>query len=515
VPCSADNASTRSVGSRPFWFLCSLLFLSLLFGKSLSAQSRPGSSKSVKAASGQKVAGQTIVLTHVTVIDMTGSAPRKDVSVSIAGGRIQSIAKKIPAPRGVLVIPAKGKFVIPGLWDMHIHLGPPEIFFPMLLANGITGVRDMFSGVPLNTIRAWRAQPDSPHIVAGGFIDGPPMLWNGIPPPGAFAVANPDQARFAVHAIAGSGFDFVKVYSSVPRDAYFALAQEARAVGIPFAGHVPEEVSPTEASDAGQRSQEHLLNILLACSTHEEELRAERVRTMLDPKMSGEQRMRTLAFPPTDGLLDSYSEEKAATLFETFVRNGTWQTPTLVVLSGFARMGDDDFVHDSRRSYLLTAWKDAWDPRKTFFLRDLTPAQWEALQTRIRALLARHEKLVGDMHRAGVQFLAGTDTNGYNPVFPGSGLHDELALLVDSGLSPLQALQSATLNPARYFGLEREMGTVEAGKIADLVLLNADPLTDIHNSVKIEAVVKRGHYYSRPDLDVLAGRAAIFAATGH
>jgi len=446
---------------------------------------------------------------------MTGSARRKDLSVAIANGRIQSIAKKIPAPRGALVIQAKGKFLIPGLWDMHMHLGQPEIFFPLLLANGVTGVREMFSGIPLNTIRAWRVQPDSPRIVASGFIDGPPMLWNGVPPQGAIAVANADHARFAVRAIAQSGFDFVKVYNSVPREAYFALAEEARAMGIPFAGHVPEEVSPAEASDAGQRSEEHLLNILLACSIREEELRTERVRTMLDPKMSGEARMRILAFPATEGLVDTYSEEKATTLFHTFVRNGTWQTPTLVVLAGFARMGDDDFTHDSRRSYLLPAWKEAWDPRKTFFLRDLSPAAWDALQARIRALLARHEKLVGDMHRAGVQFLAGTDSNGYNPIFPGSGLHDELALLVESGLSPLEALQSATLNPARYFGQERDMGTVEVGKVADLVLLNADPLSDIHNTQKIEAVMKRGHYYSRPDLDLLLGHAAIFAATGH
>jgi cytosine/adenosine deaminase-related metal-dependent hydrolase len=503
VPSRRAAASSLREGFVFLWLLW--LPLSLLGAQSSARPPRTT----------QLLSGQTIILKHVTVIDMTGTPPGKDLTVVVANGRIQSIAKKIRAPGGALVVEAKGKFLIPGLWDMHMHLGPPEIFFPLLVANGVTAVRDMFSGLPLNTIRTWRAQPDAPRIVAAGFIDGPPMLLNGIPPPGAFAVANPDQARFAVHAIAQSGFDFVKVYSSVPRQAYFALAEEARAVGIPFAGHVPEEVSPAEASDAGQRSEEHLLNILLACSTREEELRAERIRTMLDPKMSGEERMRTLAFPPAEGLFDSYSEEKAASLFRTFVKNGTWQTPTLAVLAGFARMGDEEFVHDPRRSYLLPAWNEAWDPRKTFFLRDLPPKGWDELKTHIRALLERHEKLVGDMHRAGVEFLAGTDTNGYNPVFPGFGLHDELALLVDSGLSPLEALQCATLNPARYFGLDREMGTVEPGKAADLVLLNADPLRDIHNTQKIEAVVKRGRYYSRRDLDLLLGHAAIFAATGH
>jgi hypothetical protein len=458
---------------------------------------------------------QPIVFRHVTVIDATGAAPRKNVDVVISAGVIQSIGAKGRLPRNVRVIEAKGKFLIPGLWDMHMHLALPQIFFPLLLANGIIGVREMFTGIPMNTIRTWRALPDAPRIVASGFIDGPPMLSNGPPPPGAFAVAAPDQGRFAVRALAQSGVDFIKIYSSVPRDAYFAIAQEARAIGITFAGHVPEEVSPLEASEAGQRSQEHLNNILLACSTREKELRAERVSTMLSQQISGEERLRLLAFPLTEGLFDTYSEEKAAALFQTFVRNGTWQTPTLSLLSGFAHMPDDDFVHDPRRKYLLPAWNEAWDPKKTFFLKDLSADQYAALNTRIRALLARHEKLVGDMHRAGVEFLAGTDTNGWNPVFPGFGLHDELELLVDSGLTPMEALQTATRNPAMYFGSLAQTGTVQAGKIADLVLLDVDPLLDIRNTRKIDAVIMRGRYYSRQDLDALLAGAAGYAAKNH
>ncbi len=456
---------------------------------------------------------QTILFRNVTVIDATGAPPRKNVTVEISGGRIQAIqAKKIRPGRGSLVIDAKGRFLIPGLWDMHMHLGPPETFFPLLVANGIVGVREMFSGIPMATIRTWRMLPDAPRIVASGFLDGPPMLWNGPAPPGAFAVATANEGRIAVHLLAESGVDFLKIYSSLPREAYFAIAQEARAIGIPFAGHVPEAVSPAEASDAGQRSQEHLIDILLACSTREQDLRAERVETMLSQEISGEKRMRLLAFPMTEGLFDTYSEEKAAKLFVTFVRNGTWQTPTLALLAGFARARDDDFVHDPRRRYLLPAWNEAWDPRKTFFLRDLDPVAYDALNVRIHALLTRYEKLVGEMHRAGVEFLAGTDTNGWNPVLPGFGLHEELALLVESGLTPLEALQCATRNAARYFGTLSDMGTVETGKVADLVLLNADPLKDIRNTEKIEAVVMRGRYYTRHDLDAMLERAAAFAA---
>ncbi len=444
---------------------------------------------------------QALVIKNVTIIDATGAAPRPGMSVEIDQGQIVRIKKSIRPPKGAEIVDGSGKFLIPGLWDMHVHLGSPEIFFPLLVTNGITGVREMFTGNPIQTIRQWRARADVPRIVAPGFLDGPMMLNNGAPPPGAFAVANPAQARYAVRALAESGVDFLKVYSSVPRDAYFAIADEARAVGIPFAGHVPEAVSNAEASNAGQRSEEHLINMLLDCSTNAEALRAARVETMLSNKITGEARLRALAWPDPEGLFNTYSEEKAARLFATFVTNGTWQTPTLVVLAGFARAREDDFAHDPRRRFLPRQWTDAWDPRVTFYLRDLSPEDYEALHLRIVALLARYKKLVGDMRKAGVEFLAGTDASGWNPVLPGFGLHEELALLVESGLTPMEALQSATRNPARYFNKLGEMGTVEVKKAADLVLLNANPLEDIRNTQKIEAVIMRGRYFSRKELN--------------
>ncbi len=454
--------------------------------------------------------GQSLIIKDAVVIDANGGRPHR-ASVEISRGRIAAIAKKIHARRGDEVIQAKGKFLIPGLWDMHIHLGPPEIFFPLLLANGITGVREMFTGIPMPVINGWRSRPDVPRIFAPGFLDGPPLAWSGPPPPGAIAVATAEQGRMAVRALASSRVDFLKVYTSLPREAYFAIAQEARAIGIPFAGHVPEEVSAAEASDAGQRSQEHLIGILEACSTNEDALRRARVAMMLDRNLSGEERMRELAFPDPAGLFDTYSEAKAAALFQKFVNNGTWQTPTLALLSGFARMRDADFLDDPRRKYLLRPWREQWDPRRNFFLHDLSAADYDALNARIHALLDRYEKLVGDMHRAGVEFLAGTDANGINPVYPGFGLHDELALLVKSGLSNLEALQAATRNASRYFG-DPDFGTIEVNKSADLVLLDADPLEDIRNTEKIEAVVLRGRYFSRENLDAMLKRVEQIAA---
>jgi hypothetical protein len=449
---------------------------------------------------------QTLVIQHATVIDLVSPKPLKNMSVAIQSGRILAVSRKLKPPPGSQIVDARGKFLIPGLWDMHMHLGLPDAFFPMLVANGITGVREMFTGIPLPLIQQWRARPEVPHIVASGFLDGPLMLSAPSIPPGAIAVSTADQARFAVDLLKRSGYDFIKVYNSLSREAYFAIAQEARAIGIPFAGHVPEAVSPLEAAEAGQRSQEHLINILLACSTNEEALRAERLRVMNDTEISGEARLRIIGFPDPAGLFDTYDKEKAAKLFEAFVKNGTWQTPTLALLHGFAY--GDDLVKDPRLQYMPESWRKTAHPRDKAYMQDLKPEEFDALVLRIRALLTRYKQLVGDMHRAGVQILAGTDTGLTNPVIPGVGLHRELALLVESGLTPLEALATATKNPAQYFGVLNQLGTVEAGKVADLVLLDANPLADIHNTEKIRSVIMRGRYFSRSDLDAMLARAA-------
>jgi hypothetical protein len=456
---------------------------------------------------------QTLIFEHATVIDATGAPPKKDFTVIVTGGRIASVSQQAaPASLGGLRIDATGKFLIPGLWDMHVHVSVPQIAYPLFVANGITGVREMYSGIPLAQIRQWKVVPDTPRIFAPGFIDGPLMLPGGADWPSAFAVANEEQARAAVRNLQAQGADFLKVYNSVPKEAFFALAAEARAAGIPFVGHVPEEVSPLEASNAGMLSEEHLNNILLSASTREDELRAERIAVMKDPQLSGSQRLQLLAWPLLAGLVDTYDEQKAAALFRAFAKNGTWQTPTLSILYGFAHQRDGDFAGDPRRRYIPQSWTGVLGPGSMAYLKDLSPAEYEVLHQRMRMLLARYLKLVGDMHHAGVPLLAGTDTNPFNPVLPGWGLHQELALLVDCGLTPMEALQAATRNPARYFGKLDEMGTIETGKAADLVLLDADPLADIRNTEKIRAVVMRGQYYSRQALDTMLDRTAALAA---
>ena len=376
-----------------------------------------------------------------------------------------------PAP-GVVVIDATGEFLIPGLWDMHVHLDAQGSELRTLAANGITGIREMYSAIPIATLSAWRARPENPRIAAAGFLDGPLMLTSGPARPDAYAVGNAEEARQAVGLLQARGADFLKVYNGLPREAYYAIAQESKRLGIPFAGHVPEAVSPAEASAAGQLSQEHLINILLACSSQEEELRAQRISTMNDPAISPVERALQLGFPDPQGLFDTYDDAKAAALFKTFVKNGTWHTPTLALLQGF--------LADKERA------------RRLLYMQDLSAEVFDGWMARISALLDRYKKLVRDMHRAGVDFLAGTDTGPNNPVQVGVGLHDELELLVESGFTPIEALQTATRNPARYFGRLKDMGTIKPGKLADLVLLSANPLDDIRNTRKIAVVILRG-----------------------
>lgn len=449
----------------------------------------------------------TLLFEHVTVIDVKGGKPKADFSVELLGDRIGRIAKRIKPPPGVQVINAKGKFLIPGLWDMHVHLGFPEAYLQLLLVNGVTGIREMYTGLPLISLLNLRSRPDSPRIAISAFLDGPLMVTPGVAlPEGAIPVANEQQGRSAVRFLSRGGFDFLKVYNSLPRDAYFAIADEANKLGVTFAGHVPEAVSPLEASEAGQHSEEHLMNILLACSTNEAALRVERIRVMEGgPGISNEERFRLLAFPKTEGLFDTYSDSKCSHLFETFVKNGTWETPTLAVLDGFAH--GDALVSDPHAAYMPKEWRATAHPRQKYYMHDLKPEDFDALVKRINDLLERHKQLVREMHKAGVPLLAGTDVSALNPVLAGFGLHRELALLVECGLTPMEALQTATLNPSRYFHLEQEFGTIEEGKAADLVLLDANPLKDIHNTEKVRAVVLRGRFFSRSDLDNKLARA--------
>jgi imidazolonepropionase-like amidohydrolase len=435
-------------------------------------------------------AERPIVFRGVTVVDGAGAGPRPHLDVLVEGGRIVQVASNVRAPNDARVIDARGKFLIPGLWDMHVHLAfpwstPVELWEPafwLFIANGVTGVRDM--GSDWDVLRGWRDKVEpgavvGPHIVAAGpILDGPTPGY-----PGRITVRNAAEARAAVQSLKKRGVGFIKVHAHLSRESYFAIADEAKKQGLPFAGHVTQEVSLREASDAGQRSVEHINEggLFLDCSSKEEELRKH---------------------PDFQRWLDTYDAARCQALFDRFRRNGTWQDPTVVALRTFAYMEEERSRPDPLIKYVPKKIQAVQAEYFDMFFKNRTE-QERALTRRV---YARQLNMVGEMNRAGVRMLTGTDI-----AMPGFGVHDEMELLVKAGLTPMEAIRAATRNPAEFLGRLDSTGTVEVGKAADLVLLDADPLADIRNTRKIRAVVLRGKLFTDADLNGLLARAAAAA----
>jgi len=450
-----------------------------------------------------------LVFTHAMVIDVAGGIAKQDYTVIVTGDRIAAMGKtaKVRVPSGAQVVDASGKFLIPGLWDMHVHPSG-KAYLPLFLANGVTGIRIMW-GDPED--HEWRKEIETGHllgprmVIASPLVDGPKPYWRG-----SISVSSEAQARQVVDKVKADGADFVKVYQFLPRDLYFAIADEAKKQGIPFAGHVPIDVSAVEASNAGQKSFEHLVGILPACSSHADELLKDQQADLVEDLASARPKFwGTRETKSREMMLDSYSAEKAHALFAVLKNNGTWQVPTLTLLRMFAYGDDPVFLNDARLKYVPVRTRNSWDPSAIDGKH--TAEDFAYMKKEFRKDL----EVVGAMQNSGVGILAGTDTE--NPFcFPGFSLHDELGSLVQAGLSPMQALQAATLNPARFLGMEKDLGTIEKGKLADLVLLDANPLDEIGNTKKIAAVVSDGKLFSRAALDemlaqveALAGRKPI------
>lgn len=433
-------------------------------------------------------AAQTIAITNVTVIDTTGAPAQPGRTVIVRGDRIATLgaSRQVPLPPEAIVVDGVGKFLIPGLWDMHVHTYD-ESWLALFLANGVTGIRVM-KGAPSH--HRWRQDIQQGRLlgprmmIASNLIDGPHPIWRG-----SVAVSNEAEARQAVQQAKKEGADFVKVYSLLPRQAFFALVNEARKQAIPFAGHVPDAVAPAEASDAGMRSIEHLTGLVVATSTRAAEIDAEMGRISHTKDTSTQREALKVQ------AAQSYSPALAQALFARFVRNQTWQVPTLTVLRSLSWIGGTHPGEAERLRYIAPMLAEYWQQRLQ------TPRSAPELANQ-QELFRHYLQITGAMNRAGVGILAGTDAS--NPFcFPGFSLHDELELLVHAGLSPLQALQAATRNPAEYWNDLNNSGTIAQGKRADLVLLDADPLGDIRNTRRINAVVAAGTLLARTRLNAM------------
>ena len=453
---------------------------------------------SVSSARALEGPAAPIVIAHVTVVDTGGGAARPDTTVVVEGNRITAVETEGRAriPPNAVVIDGRGKFLIPGLWDMHVHTffgdwvpGGREVTLPLFLANGVTGVRDMGSDLdPVLAARRDTARGSlvGPRMVASGpMLDGPKT-----PFPAAIAIATPEDGRRAVEKLAGRGVDFIKIQSYVPRDAYFAIAEECRKRKIVFAGHVPDAIRASEAANAGQKSFEHLIGIFEGGSTAEDAF-------LRGPKGPGR-------------FLETYDAAREAALIALLAERRVWQCPTLFWERGQWLVDAIDVTKDPNARYAPASWREkSWPKFAAGIVKDL-----DTDPLPVRERFVEHELgIVKRLHRAGVPFLAGTDTPAGVGVLPGFSLHQELRRFVDAGFTPLEALQTATIHPARFLDRLDDFGTVAKGKVADLVLLDANPLDDIGNTRRIAAVIANGRYSDRAKLDRILADVEAFART--
>jgi Amidohydrolase family len=405
---------------------------------------------------------RNLAIAHANIIDVVNGRVMPDSTVTVSGDRIINLGQKGEPPKDTVVVDGRGKFLIPGLWDMHTHhQGSGTDSLDLFLANGIVGSRDMGSDadfiLPLRD-RIRRGELRGPEIVAAGpILDNAPADW-----PFRRRVTNAEEARAAVRDLKNRGVDFVKVHNHTPRESFFAIADEAPKTGIPFAGHIPLSVSMQEGVTSGIRSIEHLSEYRL--------------------------------FRECTGKAMPYERDRCWPVFEKLAAHKVWQTPTIA----FFRSLPDVFSAKPMRHAEYAS--DA--------SLDLVRKNVEASKLDAQALMYFRDMsgvsltVIRDMLALGNSFLAGCDGG-----VPGFCLHDELEGFTDAGLSPLQALQTATINPARFLGRESTQGTVAAGRRADLVLLDQNPLSDIRNSRQVSAVVAGGRLYSKADIEkMLAAR---------
>ena len=507
APTVCDSTLRAGTGRRSALALAAAAAAGLLTSCALDGQ--PAGAQPFDVAQGT-------VIDNVTIVDTRDGTLRAGMTLVLTDGRI---ARMLPTPPqrpmrpltlapGVTRVDGSGQFAVPGYLDMHTHAMPPPgaavAPWPLLLAHGITGVREM-SGSPAAIQRARQLNADSQagRIAAPEVLQMPAELVAGNPPAAAMA-ALVDRNKAA-------GGDFIKLITA-NREATLALLDQAGQQGLGVAGHLPIAISAVDAAQAGMRAIEHLgagLGILLDCATDEAAIR----RALLSGAGARP------PFPPTavvspllyraveapfyQRLLDSHDPAKCQAVIQTLASRQTWQVPTLLRLKTMAGSSDAAYRQDANLVYVDKTTRALWQS-----LADQYDSQVPAsAAASFKAHFKANQKLLGLMQNSGVKLLAGSDLGGIW-IIPGASLHQEFAELAVAGLSPLQVLQSTTLNGAEFLGRQASMGTLEVGKNADLVLLEANPLQDVAHLARISGVVLKGRYLPKATLQAMKDGAA-------
>jgi imidazolonepropionase-like amidohydrolase len=427
------------------------------------------------------LAAQDLAITHVTIIDPGTGLGFEDRTVTIRGDRILGVSesKKSRLGPGIRVINGKGKFLIPGLWDMHVHVFAWERRdLAQFVRYGVTGVRDL-GGVP-DSITAISRDIAAGHLLGPRIVLAGRTLDQGGAPHIA-SVRTAEEGRAAVRANAAAGAKVIKVWSNIPREALLGAAEEAKRQGLPLVGHISLWTGLTGAIDAGQRGIEHTITFPVAFSRDSGVLFA-RLRLQAGAA-DNPGRIFSALIAADVAALASRDDDMARAAIQRLGRT-VFVCPTLTDSRAYTVV-QDSVASDKRFQSFSPDLKSRW----TEEAMAMSPEDIAGLKQLFPAAL----RLVGDLHRGGVPLLAGTDAGSLYD-FPGSDLHNELALMVRAGLTPLEALKTATWNPARAMGLVQQVGSVAPGLLADLVLLDKDPSLDIRNIRRIAGVVAAGKW---------------------
>ncbi|MDZ4730232.1 MAG: amidohydrolase family protein [Xanthomonadales bacterium] len=439
-----------------------------------------------------------LLLTNVAVVDVESGNISSGQSILIENGQIAEVGANIPA-EGIAQVNGHGRFAIPGMFDMHAHSikMAPSLTHPLFVAAGVTAIRDM--GGCIGETDAWVACVEDKRrwneMVQDGRMVGPrydqvtSLAINGGSeiPDGSdknLGAASKESARQRVQFDKARGIDFLKTYTLLPREGYFALAEAAQKESMYLAGHLPLSVSALEAVNAGQRSFEHALLFIWECYPGMESLRGSSNVRML---YTNEMRSKMMA---------EHDPARCAELHQAMVAAEVAFVPTHTTRKLDAYAADEEFTSDERLKFIPA-------PLRMLWLEDaanMTQRAGDGGAESYREFYEFGIRQTGIAHEAGVSILAGTDAPD-SFAFPGTGLHDELEHLAQAGLSPLDSLRATTLAPARFLGLQEKAGVIQAGARADIVLLKANPLADISAVRDVDAVVLAGAYYDRSALD--------------
>ncbi|MEP0987929.1 amidohydrolase family protein [Ekhidna sp.] len=452
-----------------------------------------------------------LCIENISIIN-PNSGLTENQTVIIKNGIIHQITPslKLQLSDKNTIINGTGKFMIPGLWDAHVHFSyieemassMPDLF----LAFGVTSVRD--TGGDITFVNQWKekslANPtDAPRVmVAGPLLDGMPNVYDGSDPsrpPLSVGLGSVTDVVDKINELDSLGVDFLKAYEMLSPEQFATVMILAKEKGLKVTGHVPLSMDVMSASNAGLNSMEHLRNLELSCASNADELLEQRRRLLASGKgdRGGVLRSR-IHQAQREIAVKNYDPNKAKEVLNVLAKNQTWQIPTLALSTGFTERYWADSSWQESFNYLPASIEQQWLTNiNELSKRKLTPFNEQYSDWLIN--------MVGQVHEAGIDIMAGTDC----PIFfltPGRSLHQELAILVEAGLSPLDAIKAATLNPAKYFGMENKLGSIQENQWADLVILDANPLDDIHNTRKINAVIKQGKYYDRDRLDQILAR---------